>query len=216
MASKDPLGKFAVKKAAESDARMAKINPKGRKLDKNGNPIVTKEELKKSGMSLRDFLNKERGLTRRKDSGPSSSAIKQGETRKRAAADKADTQDRVMNQETRKRVNAPETPFEAKKRTDSAKPARMSKEDFGKAMRAKPAAKAEAPVMSKKAEEKPAPKRNTAFGGALQDAAIARRKAARDKSTAMSTADKGFKSGGMAKARGNGCAVKGKTRGRMI
>jgi hypothetical protein len=41
--------------------------PKGRKLDKNGNPIVTKEELEKSGMSLRDFLNKERGLTRRKD-----------------------------------------------------------------------------------------------------------------------------------------------------
>jgi hypothetical protein len=46
---------------------MDKRNPKGRKLDKNGNPIVTKEELKKSGMSLRDFLNKERGLTRRKD-----------------------------------------------------------------------------------------------------------------------------------------------------
>tara|TARA_R110000772_G_scaffold118312_1_gene223951 strand:- start:3855 stop:4382 length:528 start_codon:yes stop_codon:yes gene_type:complete len=44
-----------------------KRNPKGRKLDKNGNPIVTKEELEKSGMSLRDFLNKERGLTRRKD-----------------------------------------------------------------------------------------------------------------------------------------------------
>jgi hypothetical protein len=42
---------------------MKKINPKGRKLDKNGNPIVTKEELEKSGMSLRDFLNKERGLT---------------------------------------------------------------------------------------------------------------------------------------------------------
>jgi hypothetical protein len=46
---------------------MDKRNPKGRKLDKNGNPIVTKEELEKSGMSLRDFLNKERRLTRRKD-----------------------------------------------------------------------------------------------------------------------------------------------------
>lgn len=40
------------------------VNPLGRKLDKNGNPIVTKEELDKSGMSLRDFLNKERGLKR--------------------------------------------------------------------------------------------------------------------------------------------------------
>jgi len=38
------------------------FNPKGRKLDKNGAPIVTKEELDKSGMSLRDFLNQERGL----------------------------------------------------------------------------------------------------------------------------------------------------------
>ena len=47
------------------------LNPKNRKLDKNGNPIVTKEELEKSGMSLRDFLNKERGLTRRTESAPS-------------------------------------------------------------------------------------------------------------------------------------------------
>ena len=39
-----------------------------RKLDRKGNPIVTKEELERSGMSLRDFLNKERGLTRRGES----------------------------------------------------------------------------------------------------------------------------------------------------
>ena len=39
-----------------------------RKLDRKGNPIVTKEELAKSGLSLRDFLNKERGLTRRGES----------------------------------------------------------------------------------------------------------------------------------------------------
>lgn len=38
------------------------FNPKGRKLDKNGAPIVSKKELEDSGMSLRDFLNKERGL----------------------------------------------------------------------------------------------------------------------------------------------------------
>ena len=41
------------------------INPLNRKLDKNGNPIVSKAELDKSGMSLRDFLNAERGLKRR-------------------------------------------------------------------------------------------------------------------------------------------------------
>lgn len=32
--------------------------------------IVSKEELEKSGLSLRDFLNKERGLTRRGESAP--------------------------------------------------------------------------------------------------------------------------------------------------
>jgi hypothetical protein len=45
-----------------------------RKLDRKGNPIVTKEELEKSGMSLRDFLNKERGLTRRGESKTSTKA----------------------------------------------------------------------------------------------------------------------------------------------
>jgi hypothetical protein len=98
---------------------MDKRNPKGRKLDKNGNPIVTKEELKKSGMSLRDFLNKERGLTRRKDApakaapkvapkkdmtaplqGPAVNADPMGD----AARDRA-----IMNDESRKRVSAPFT-----------------------------------------------------------------------------------------------------------
>ena len=45
-----------------------------RKLDRKGNPIVTKEELERSGMSLRDFLNKERGLTRRGESKTSTKA----------------------------------------------------------------------------------------------------------------------------------------------
>ena len=45
-----------------------------RKLDRKGNPIVTKEELERSGMSLRDFLNKERGLTRRGESKVSTKA----------------------------------------------------------------------------------------------------------------------------------------------
>ena len=98
---------------------MDKRNPKGRKLDKNGNPIVTKEELEKSGMSLRDFLNKERGLTRRKDApakaapkvapkkditaplqGPAVVADPMGD----AARDRA-----IMNDESRKRVSAPFT-----------------------------------------------------------------------------------------------------------
>jgi hypothetical protein len=85
---------------------MDKRNPKGRKLDKNGNPIVTKEELKKSGMSLRDFLNKERGLTKRVTT---SDRIKNDETRKRntAPVTRAETDARVMADEKRKRDSAP-------------------------------------------------------------------------------------------------------------
>ena len=106
MPDTDRLGDFAKKKVAESDARMKKMNPKGRKLDKNGNPIVTKEELAKSGMSLRDFLNKERGLTKRVTT---SDRIKNDETRKRntAPVTRAETDARVMAGEKRKRDNAP-------------------------------------------------------------------------------------------------------------
>ena len=50
------------------------FNPLNRKLDKNGNPIVSKKELEESGLSLRDFLNRERGLTRRGSAGKVSDA----------------------------------------------------------------------------------------------------------------------------------------------
>jgi hypothetical protein len=57
------IGKSESAPATESKADSEpKAAPKNR--------VVTKEELKASGMDLRDFLNKERGLTRRKDSAP--------------------------------------------------------------------------------------------------------------------------------------------------
>jgi len=37
--------------------------------------IVTKEELAKSGMSLRDYMNKQQGLTRRKEKNPTPKLI---------------------------------------------------------------------------------------------------------------------------------------------
>ena len=113
-ANKDPLGDFMKKKDAAQGARMKKINPKGRKLDKNGNPIITKEELAKSGMTLREFMNKERGLTARADPpkkvAPSKdiTAPMQGPAVKaNPAADQKDTNDRVMRDEARKRGAAP-------------------------------------------------------------------------------------------------------------
>ena len=56
----------APNRSASAPAK-SKINPLGRKLDKNGAPIIGKAELEKSGLSLRDFLNKERKLTPRAD-----------------------------------------------------------------------------------------------------------------------------------------------------
>ena len=46
--------------------------------------VVTKEELAKSGLSLRDFLNKERGLTRRGESAPSAPPAPETVTQKTA------------------------------------------------------------------------------------------------------------------------------------
>ena len=90
------------------------FNPKNRKLDKKGNPIVTKEELEKSGLSLRDFLNKERGLTRRGDSKPDITKPMQAPAVKAnpMAADKKDTDERVKMGETRARASAPITKAE--------------------------------------------------------------------------------------------------------
>jgi len=84
------------------------LNPKNRKLDKRGNPIVTKEELEASGMSLRDFLNRERGLKRRGGSKPDVTAPMQGPAVKaNPMADQKDTDKRVMMGEARKRAAAP-------------------------------------------------------------------------------------------------------------
>jgi hypothetical protein len=50
--------------------------------------VVSKKELEDSGMSLRDYLNRERGLTRRKEKDPTA-----GEARDKAAQEAADAID---------------------------------------------------------------------------------------------------------------------------
>jgi hypothetical protein len=130
---------------------MDKRNPKGRKLDKNGNPIVTKEELEKSGMSLRDFLNKERGLTRRKDA-PAKAAPKVAPKKAmtapmQAPAVRADpmgdaARDRaIMTDEARKRASAPFTkseldgPSDAEVRRAKAMTAKAQEEKYGSGLK---------------------------------------------------------------------------------
>ena len=60
--------------------------------------VVSKAELEKSGMSLRDFLNKERGLTRRKDSSAPAKAEPKTESK---AASRDDGAYRGMRSETK-------------------------------------------------------------------------------------------------------------------
>ena len=75
--NRDSLGDFIVKKDVDrvpvnevaadekvvTDDRIARTSPAAAFKSK----IVTKEELAKSGMSLRDYMNKQQGLTRRQD-----------------------------------------------------------------------------------------------------------------------------------------------------
>jgi hypothetical protein len=68
----DPFSKMT---KAERDARKgfpddfppAIVDDKTKGLSTKKERVVSKKELEASGLSLRDFLNKERGLTRRKD-----------------------------------------------------------------------------------------------------------------------------------------------------
>lgn len=98
--------------------------------------------------------------------------------------------------------------------------------------RAAPKAKAEAPRKEAKAEEKPAkrekfypdlPRPKPAESAKAAMPNVAARKAATEERRAGSRSGKlgtqgvyGMKSGGMASRRADGCAVRGKTRGKMV
>jgi hypothetical protein len=68
----DPFSKMT---KAERDSRVgypddfppAVVDDKTKSISKSKARVVSKKELEDSGLSLRDFLNKERGLTRRED-----------------------------------------------------------------------------------------------------------------------------------------------------
>lgn len=71
---------------------------------KNGKVFVSAEELKKSGLSLRDFLNKERGLTRREDKSKLKPLKSVAEDRK--ALDEAAAKKKAREEEVKKMVAA--------------------------------------------------------------------------------------------------------------
>ena len=95
------------------------------------NKVVTKEELAKSGLSLRDYMNKQQGLTRRGGANPTL-----GEARSKAeqaAADAIDPGDMRTREMGRSRGSQTEN-YSANTRTGAPvrKESPMSKEDYMK------------------------------------------------------------------------------------
>ena len=96
----------AVNASAESQdiARSMPAGPKNEekpKSEKPKNRVVSKKELEESGLSLRDFLNRERGLTRRKEKDPTA-----GDSPDRAAQEAADAIDPGRDMRTPRRYNS--------------------------------------------------------------------------------------------------------------
>lgn len=77
--------------AVEDDATKRIAKPKAR--------VVSKKELEESGLSLRDFLNKERGLTRREDKADSKveAAKKQLKLGEKVSAEEVDKAKKQLN-----------------------------------------------------------------------------------------------------------------------
>jgi len=72
----DEEAAFIDEQSSKRDAQKARMDmDRGEAMlksmrDKPSAPVVTKEQLAKSGLSLRDYMNKQQGLTRRGESAP--------------------------------------------------------------------------------------------------------------------------------------------------
>jgi len=91
-------------KDGNTTAPTPKAKAVGGREVKNGKVFVSAEELKKSGLSLRDFLNKERGLTRREDKSKLKPLKSMAEDRK--ALDEAAAKKKAREEEVKKMVKA--------------------------------------------------------------------------------------------------------------
>jgi hypothetical protein len=161
------------------------FNPLNRKLDKNGNPIVSKAELEEfksrygQNMELRDFLNKERGLKRRGSSDAKTPA---------PATDSSSLKNDEPATATAKEL--------AGLRSPAASPSDSSRE-----------------VTAKELADKIAPAKE------LADKPATSRMRAASTSDTSDFMPGSFKKGGSvssASKRADGCAVKGKTKGRFV
>lgn len=93
--------------ASEESQDIARSMPAGPKneeqpkAEKSKPRVVSKKELEASGMSLRDFLNRERGLSRRKEKDPTA-----GDSPDKAAQEAADAIDPGRDMRTPRRYNS--------------------------------------------------------------------------------------------------------------
>ena len=152
---------------------------------------VSKKELEESGLSLRDYLNKQQGLTRRGGSAGEEKASKRASAKESIT----DTGDELARLESRYKKPAPryETPYDRMNRSN-----RESGTDFDS--------------MVGKLKD-----RITGASDRGQDRILTGIKKRADENKFMGST--GMKSGGKvssASKRADGCAIKGKTRGKMM
>ena len=147
-AVEDPLGDFAKKKVAESDAR---VNKSRSMTPTKKDPIVTMDAVKKAGFTnLRDYLNDKKGLTRRDGKAPertkeymakNMTAPMQGPAVKANPMGDAARDRAVINDESRKRVSAPFTkreldgPSDAEVKRAKAMTAKAQEEKYGSGLK---------------------------------------------------------------------------------
>jgi hypothetical protein len=96
--------------------------------------IVTKEELAKSGMSLRDYMNKQQGLTRRQDKVDPDLRNREADAafaRERMKAVAEPTADEIANKQRKEKLNRLKTASAgAESKMRQANALRMSRADF--------------------------------------------------------------------------------------
>ena len=187
--SDEPGATESLKDAAK---RMGANPPMARTYTKKG-PVVTKEQMKKAGFdNLRDYMNAERGLKRRGDTAKPAASAPKAEPPKATTAPKA----------------------EPPKTTTTPKAEPANTESSGARQGTLKRAIREFIGIDK---EEPVKGVNVPSGASAVERM---RKMKEEKYSKKSGGSVSYKSGGMVKSsaskRADGCAVKGKTKGKMV
>jgi hypothetical protein len=224
------------KDAAKAPAPSAKMPTRPGQGAKPKSGIVTKEELEKSGLSLRDYMNKQRGLTRRDGAAPKPSVSK-APVKPKTSSTKPKTSTPAVSSSYRsegagktKPADKPPAPAAATK-----KPKEPNIVKFAKGLRARGEADLEARGLSTSEKAKPPAQKPEPTAASYSNEGRGRPAAATKKPEPFEMpitrvlrairerGDADLKSRGMAKGgsvssaskRADGIAQRGKTRGKV-